>query len=42
MTYREDRRITLRAIIVHMIEETARHLGHADIMREAIDGGTGD
>ncbi|HVD71475.1 MAG TPA: DUF664 domain-containing protein, partial [Actinomycetota bacterium] len=42
VTYRDDRRITLRAIVVHMIEETARHLGHADIMREAIDGGTGD
>jgi len=42
VTFREDRRITLRAIVVHMIEETARHLGHADIMREAIDGGTGD
>ena len=27
---------------VHMIEEYARHLGHADIMREAIDGQTGD
>lgn len=34
--------ITLRWIVAHMIEETARHLGHADIMREAIDGATGD
>lgn len=34
--------ITLRWIVTHMIEETARHLGHADIMREAIDGATGD
>ncbi|MEX2421181.1 MAG: DUF664 domain-containing protein, partial [Actinomycetota bacterium] len=34
--------ITLRWIVTHMIEETARHLGHADIMREAIDGSTGD
>ncbi|MGH2630867.1 MAG: DinB family protein [Actinomycetota bacterium] len=33
---------TLRWIVAHMIEETARHLGHADIMREAIDGATGD
>lgn len=32
----------LRWIVAHMIEETARHLGHADIMREAIDGATGD
>jgi uncharacterized damage-inducible protein DinB len=42
VTYRGDRRISLRAILVHMIEETARHLGHADLMREAIDGATGD
>ncbi|MET7281860.1 DinB family protein [Kribbella sp. NPDC005582] len=32
----------LRAILVHMIQETARHNGHADIIREAIDGATGD
>jgi uncharacterized damage-inducible protein DinB len=33
---------TLRWILVHMIEETARHAGHADITRELIDGSTGD
>jgi uncharacterized protein DUF664 len=33
---------SLRWILVHMIEETARHAGHADIIREAIDGATGD
>lgn len=33
---------TLRRIIVHMIEEYARHCGHADLLREAIDGSTGD
>jgi uncharacterized damage-inducible protein DinB len=32
----------LRRLIVHMIEEYARHCGHADILREAIDGTTGD
>ena len=32
----------LRRIMVHMIEETARHVGHADILRELIDGTTGD
>jgi uncharacterized damage-inducible protein DinB len=32
----------LRWIVIHMIEETARHLGHADVIREAIDGATGD
>jgi hypothetical protein len=35
-------RVSLRWILVHMIEETARHAGHLDIMREAIDGRTGD
>jgi len=32
----------LRWILVHMIEEYARHVGHADLIREAIDGETGD
>ncbi|ADB34667.1 protein of unknown function DUF664 [Kribbella flavida DSM 17836] len=31
----------LRVIVVHMIEETARHLGHLDAARELIDGRTG-
>jgi uncharacterized damage-inducible protein DinB len=33
---------SLRWIVLHMIEETARHAGHADLMRETIDGSTGD
>jgi len=33
---------SLRWIYVHMIEEYARHNGHADLLREAIDGMTGD
>jgi len=37
----EPFRPTLRWIVVHMIEETARHNGHADILREQIDGTTG-
>jgi len=32
----------LRRTIVHMIEEYARHCGHADLLRESIDGATGD
>jgi Protein of unknown function (DUF664) len=32
----------IRWIFVHMIEEYARHNGHADLLREAIDGTTGD
>jgi hypothetical protein len=33
--------ISLRWILVHMIEEYARHNGHADLIRESIDGTTG-
>jgi hypothetical protein len=32
----------LRWIYLHMIEEYARHNGHADLIRELIDGVTGD
>lgn len=32
----------LRWVLLHMIEETARHAGHADLLREAIDGSTGE
>jgi uncharacterized damage-inducible protein DinB len=34
-------RVSLRWIYVHMIEETARHAGHADILREQSDGAAG-
>jgi hypothetical protein len=34
--------VSMRWIYVHMIEETARHAGHADILREQLDGTTGD
>jgi hypothetical protein len=38
----EDRQeVTLHTILVHMINETARHGGHADIVRELIDGAAG-
>ena len=33
--------VSMRWVILHMIEETARHAGHADILRELIDGTTG-
>lgn len=36
----EDQKDSLRRIVAHMIEETARHAGHADILRERIDGAT--
>ena len=32
----------LRWIVAHMIEETARHAGHMDLIREAIDGEVGE
>jgi uncharacterized damage-inducible protein DinB len=38
----EQGEVTLRWIYVHIIREHARHLGHADILREQIDGATGD
>ena len=34
--------VSMRWVLIHMIEETARHSGHMDIMRELIDGATGD
>jgi len=33
--------VSLRRVLVDMIEETARHAGHADILRELLDGATG-
>jgi uncharacterized damage-inducible protein DinB len=35
-------RASLRWVLVHMIEEYARHNGHADLLRESIDGETGE
>jgi hypothetical protein len=37
-----ERTFDIRWIYVHMIEEYARHNGHADLLREVIDGTTGD
>jgi uncharacterized damage-inducible protein DinB len=39
---RGSRTVSLRWILVHMIEETARHAGHLDLLREAWDGAVGD
>jgi len=39
---RERGKYSLRWILVHMIEEYARHCGHADLLRQAVDGVTGD
>jgi hypothetical protein len=39
---RTGERFSLRWIITHLIEEYARHNGHADLLREAVDGRTGE
>ena len=39
---RAGEHFSLRWIVAHMIEETGRHAGHADILRELIDGRTGE
>jgi uncharacterized damage-inducible protein DinB len=36
------RRLSARWVLVHMVEEYARHNGHADLLRERIDGATGE
>jgi len=33
--------VNLRWVLAHLLEETARHAGHVDILRELIDGATG-
>jgi hypothetical protein len=33
--------VTLRWVLAHLLDETSRHAGHADILRELIDGSTG-
>ncbi len=33
---------SLRWVLIHMVEEYARHNGHADLIRERIDGATGN
>ena len=40
-THRDGTVLQLRDILVHMIEEYARHCGHADLLRERIDGRVG-
>jgi uncharacterized damage-inducible protein DinB len=38
----DDGDLEMREVVVHLIEEYARHCGHADLLRECIDGQTGD
>ena len=39
---RPEATIDVRALVLHMIEEYARHCGHADLIRECVDGATGE
>ncbi|MFJ8623106.1 DinB family protein [Kitasatospora sp. NPDC093550] len=39
---RRGEEVTLRWILAHMVEEYARHNGHADLLRESVDGSTGE
>ena len=41
-TWPDGRAPSMRWILVHMIEEYARHNGHVDLIRESIDGLTGE
>ena len=41
-TWPDGRAPSLRWIVVHLIREYARHCGHADILRESVDGLTGE
>ena len=38
----DGRNFSLRWVLLHLVEETARHAGHADFLREAIDGMVGE
>ena len=40
-TPRDDEDVSIRDVLIHMVEEYARHCGHADLLRECIDGRTG-
>jgi hypothetical protein len=39
---RDGSHFSLRWVLLHLVEETARHAGHADFLREAIDGTVGE
>ena len=41
-TWPDGRAPSLRRILIDLIEEYARHVGHADLIRESVDGLTGE
>ncbi|MFI5612902.1 DinB family protein [Amycolatopsis sp. NPDC051903] len=40
--FKGEQPLTVRWVVTHMVEETARHLGHLDLLRELTDGLTGE
>ena len=42
MSWADGARPSLRWVMNHVIEEEARHNGHADLLRELVDGAVGD
>ncbi|MEV0681346.1 DinB family protein [Actinosynnema sp. NPDC050436] len=42
VAFRGDKRLSVRWVLIHMIEETGRHAGHLDVVRELLDGVTGE
>ncbi|MFE2751763.1 DinB family protein [Actinosynnema sp. NPDC059335] len=42
VVFRGDKRLSARWVLIHMIEETGRHAGHLDVVRELLDGVTGE
>lgn len=42
VAFRGDRKVNVRFVVTHMIEETGRHAGHLDLLRELTDGLTGE
>ena len=42
LRYSDGSEVTMRYVLAHLIEEYARHNGHADLLRQRIDGATGE
>ncbi|MEU4442181.1 DinB family protein [Actinosynnema sp. NPDC050801] len=42
VAFRGDKQLSVRWVLIHMIEETGRHAGHLDVVRELLDGVTGE
>ncbi|MBB5955723.1 hypothetical protein FHS29_002304 [Saccharothrix tamanrassetensis] len=42
VVFRGDKKLSVRWVLIHMIEETGRHAGHLDAVRELLDGVTGE